>query len=296
MLILDFDGTLTDVEREGIPFTAGYLRDLAEKTKTSFEEIRHLHDHFQAQILATPQDYNWMMNGLAVAPAGVDPYLRIKPIATMILKHCGVHMDPMELQQWLTGPLYKKNYDLTLAHTHFRPGAKEFMTVLWQRRTKVAIVTNSGAEAVIGKIRSLGMEIADECDPQTGGEFFAWWRRRVHGSAKKYVAAAQMREGRNFEFRIPGLDRPIYCARPHYLGLLSALIDKEKTSIEQTLVVGDIFELDGALPLKLGCRVGLMRNDMTPEYEVRYLKAHPMGHVLESVDQILPLWEYMPRS
>jgi hypothetical protein len=52
------------------------------------------------------------------------------------------------------------------------------------------------------------------------------------------------------------------------------------------VVVGDIFELDLALPLALGARVGLATGARTPPYEVAFVENHPRGRVLTSLHEI----------
>ena len=83
MLILDFDGTLTDAEQEGAPFRAGYLGDIAVLTGTSVEDVETMAQAFEAEVAADPDRYGWIYNGRIVAPASVDPYLRIMPVARL---------------------------------------------------------------------------------------------------------------------------------------------------------------------------------------------------------------------
>ena len=51
-------------------------------------------------------------------------------------------------------------------------------------------------------------------------------------------------------------------------------------------MVGDIFELDLSLPLAMGARVALLANPFSPAYEIEFLKGHPRGAVLHSVEEI----------
>ncbi len=287
MLILDFDGTATDAEAEGVPFTKGYLQDIAEKVGWPLERVRHYYDRYMAEILAEPHEYAWMMDGLAVAPATVDPYLRIKPIARKIIREAGIDISEEELQELLTKDWYIKNYQLS--GTSFRPGTMELLHALFISREPAAIVTNSHTDAVLAKIRQLAMDLGDESCSETGNNFYNWWKDRVYGRAKKYVARD---EDSSMRLALPVLDRPVLCDRPHYLKVLEQLAPKDgdgRPLWSQVTVVGDIFELDGALPLSLGSRFGLLCNDMTPPYEVDFLCGHERGCVLENVHEILPL-------
>lgn len=286
MLILDFDGTATDAEAEGVPFTKGYLQDIAEEVGWPLERVRYDYDRYMAEILAEPHKYAWMMDGLAVAPATVDPYLRIKPIARKIIREAGIDITEAELQVLLTDTWYGKNY--RLSGTSFRPGTLELLQRLYVTNGPAAIVTNSHTDAVLKKLKLLSMDLADQTCSLTGSNFFAWWEDRVFGRAKKYIARD---EDSSMRLELPGLDRPVLCDRPHYLELLKQLAPKDGDGNpiwSEVTVVGDIFELDGALPLSLGCRFGLLCNDMTPPYEVDFLCASEDATVLESVEEILP--------
>ena len=95
VLVLDFDGTMTDAELEGAPFTHGYLEDLALLVGRAADdaEIAALVTSTRATIASDPEAA-FVWNGKAVAPSGVDPYLRIVPIAHVILDRFGAFPRP----------------------------------------------------------------------------------------------------------------------------------------------------------------------------------------------------------
>lgn len=289
MLILDFDGTLTDAEEEGVPFTEGFLRDLATLTGAPQEQVTELYACFQAMVLADPTKYAWYMSGLAVAPATVDPYLRIKPIAGMILDELGIVMDSKVRENLITHILFRDNYRLT--KTCFRPGARRLLEDLYHDRDWIdaVIVTNSAPDAVLEKIAWLSRQLNDLGATGYPDNFLAFWRERLHGGAKKYVVNNNGDSGSaKLEFQLAGLDRPVYCKRPYYFDVLHDLVLPRGLVWADVLVVGDIFELDLALPLALGCNVALMKSDKTPPYEIDFLGTRVNARVLDSVSQILP--------
>lgn len=289
MLIMDFDGTLTDAEEEGIPFTEGYLRDLSALTGAPLEQIHELHARFEAMMLADPTKYAWEMNGLAVAPATVDPYLRIKPIAGMILDELGIVMDSKVRENLITHILFRDNYRLT--KMCFRPGARQLLEDLYNDSVRIdaVIVTNSQPDAVLEKIALLSRQFNELGATGYSDNFFAFWRARVYGGARKYVVNNNGDSGTaKLEFRLPGLDRPVYCKRPDYFDVLKGLVLDRGLVWVDVLVVGDIFELDLALPLALGANVALMKSGMTPPYELDFLERRVNARVLDNVSQILP--------
>jgi hypothetical protein len=54
-------------------------------------------------------------------------------------------------------------------------------------------------------------------------------------------------------------------------------------------VVGDLFELDLALPLALGARVGLVVSPHTPRYEIDFVGSQERARVLNGLPGILEL-------
>jgi hypothetical protein len=91
VLILDFDGTMTDADAEGEPFIAGYLDDLealvGADTPEKKARVRALADDVLRELHDTPELHPFRWKGKAVAPASVDPYLRMVPVAIASDRH-----------------------------------------------------------------------------------------------------------------------------------------------------------------------------------------------------------------
>jgi phosphoglycolate phosphatase-like HAD superfamily hydrolase len=271
MLILDFDGTLTDAEKEGAPFRAGYLGDIAVLTGTSIEDVEAMAQTFEAEVAADPDRYGWMFHGRIVAPASVDPYLRIMPVARKIFDATGTFQSEADRTHLLDGILYKYNYTKTTMA--FREGAAQMVAAL--EGTATHVVTNSHTEPVKAKIATL--------DAQYG--HCAWLAERVHGRAQKYILDMDY-DALPEAMSVPNLDRPIYLRRRHYFEVLDALRKEEGAAWSDVLVVGDIFELDLSLPLHMGARVGLVVNPFTPKYERDFLASHDRGTLIESLAEV----------
>jgi FMN phosphatase YigB (HAD superfamily) len=268
LLVLDFDGTMTDAEAEGVPFREGYLEDVAALVGHPLDDVHALARRFEAEVAAAPDDHGWIYNGRIVAPATVDPYLRIMPVARKIFDACGAFPSEDDRSRLLDGVLYKYNYPKT--RRAFRPGAAEVLRAL--AGTETHVVTNSHTEPVQEKIRALGADLE-------------WLAARVHGRAKKYVvddAFTAVPES----LAVPGLKRPVLLRRRAYHEALDGLRARAGCGWDEVAVVGDIFELDLALPLALGARVGLVANDFTPAYEKAFVAAHPRGRLLATLAQI----------
>jgi hypothetical protein len=275
VLILDFDGTMTDAEAEGKPFVAGYLEDLCLLVGRPIDdaEVRAIAAGVEAEIAHAPAAFPFSWLGRAVAPATVDPYLRMVPIANRVLDHFGAIADPLDRSRLLGGLLYKYNYAKTLGHPVFRAGAAPVLAQL--AGTATWIVTNSDTHAVAGKVAAL-----DRAEPGV-----AWLTSRVRGFARKFdVDDAWDRCAA--ELVLPGLARPVLLRRAHYHDIIATVLAEAGATFDELMVVGDIFELDLAMPLALGARVGLVASAYTPAYERAYVAQHPRAHLIERLADI----------
>jgi hydroxymethylpyrimidine pyrophosphatase-like HAD family hydrolase len=283
LLILDFDGTLTNAEEEGKNYRRGYLEDIALLADIDTETVFAWAEELEQKILSNADQYGWNFNGKIVAPACVDPYLRIMPISRMIFDRVGVYTDLNERDRLLDRILYKYNYQKTT--TAFRTGAADFFrhTRTLEKEPKegqklfTCVVTNSHTTPVQKKISLLG---------EQSGNDFDWLVKRVHGSARKYVIDESCTE-LSESLSIPNLSRPIYLRRKLYFDRIQSLQKEYGVSWKQTTVFGDIFELDLAVPLACGARVALMTNKFTPQYEKDFLHAHERGAVHSSLQEAL---------
>ncbi len=275
LLVLDFDGTMTDAELEGAPFRDGYLGDLAALTGRDIETIHALAEGFEAEISENAQSYGWIFNEQIVAPASVDPYLRIMPVARLIFDHYDAFMNPMDRTRLLDAILYKYNYQKT--KLAFREGAGELLRGL--EGTWTYIITNSHTDPVREKVRQLGGPDGD----------LDWLVERVYGRARKYVIDDSF-DAVPVSTTLPGLGRPVLLRRRLYHDAIAKLLDSAELGWSDLLVVGDIFELDLALPLYMGARVGLVVNPFTPDYERAFIEGHPRGTLVHAVSEIRGLF------
>src|SRR3954466_1269162 len=155
ILVLDFDGTMTDAEAEGRPFRDGYLEDLCALVGrgAADPEVHAIAEEVEAELAAAPATHPFLWMGRAVAPATVDPYLRMVPIAHRILDRFAAIPDAKDRGRLLGSVLYKYNYAKTLGHPVFRAGAGDVLRALGGSSTW--IVTNSDTHAVAGKVAAL---------------------------------------------------------------------------------------------------------------------------------------------
>ncbi len=275
VLVLDFDGTMTDAEAEGRPFREGYLEDLCLLVgrPPGDPEILAIAEDVEAELLRAPASHPFLWMGRPVAPATVDPYLRMVPVAHRILDRFGAIPSATDRGRLLGSVLYRYNYAKTLGHPVFRAGAGEVLRRLGGSPTW--IVTNSDTHAVAGKVAAL--------DRETPG--VAWLTSRVRGYARKFDVDDAW-EGAPDQLAVPGLERPVLLRRRAYHDILKTVLEEAGKTWSDLVVVGDIFELDLAMPLALGARVGLVASQRTPGYERAYVTVHPRARVIEDLSEI----------
>jgi hypothetical protein len=279
VLVLDFDGTMTDAEAEGRPFRDGYLDDLSILVGRGPRDpdIAAIADAVERDLAERPAETPFLWMNRAVAPATVDPYLRMATIAHRVLDKYGVLTVPEERSRLLGGVLYKYNYAKTLERPVFRPGAGDVLRALVGHQAYV--ITNSDTEAVAAKLDKL-----EKISPGAG-----WLAPRVRGFARKFDLADDW-TGVPAELAMPGLDRPVLLRRRTYHDIIAACLAEAGGTWPELVVVGDIFELDLALPLAMGARIGLVAGPRTPRYELDYVAAHPRGRVLQTIGEVPSLF------
>jgi hypothetical protein len=275
VLVLDFDGTMTDAEAEGRPFRDGYLEDLCALVgrPAGDAEILAIAEEVESELARAPEAHPFLWMGRAVAPATVDPYLRMVPIAHRILDRFDAIPGAGDRGRLLGSVLYKYNYAKTLGHPVFRAGAGEVLRALGG--TQAWIVTNSDSHAVAGKVAALDREAPG----------VAWLTSRVRGHARKFDVDDAW-TGAPATLTLPGLERPVLLRRRNYHAILRTILDGTGADFVDLVVVGDIFELDLAMPLALGARVGLVSSAHTPAYERAFVAAHPRGRVIEDLRDV----------
>jgi phosphoglycolate phosphatase-like HAD superfamily hydrolase len=274
-VVLDFDGTFTDVAAEGAPFLLHFRRGLA---RLLGRDVEAAWEEEVAVLQAGADALGWGMNGRVVAPATADPYLTATCAAHRLFQRFGVGGEEAARSETVQG-LYREAY--THSATAFKPEAKEVLEALLATGLPVTVVTNAHTDLVEKKL--------DQLAPK-GRE-----RLRVSGDARKFLLDPPDVPDARFD-AVPEtqvlqgvLRRPIYLRRGRYFQALKHVWDTTGTRPEQTLVAGDIYELDLALPAALGAHVQLVARDNVLPYELKAMEAlGPRGGVDPSLRALLP--------
>jgi hypothetical protein len=250
-IVLDFDGTFTDVDREAVPFLETYRAGLAELIGGPIDEPW---ERAVATVRADPDAHGFDFEGRIVAPSHADPYILATSVANLVLDELG-GMGPDERKDALER-LFRTAYGES--DTVFRSDAREVVETVLAHGAPVFVVSNSHTEQVSRKIEQLAPRGVE--------------RLEVRGDARKFHLVDPEAGDPRFadvpeSMRVEGLSRPVYLRRGLYFDALKRIWDETGAGPGSTLVCGDIFELDLALPATLGASIHLVARERTPAYE-----------------------------
>jgi phosphoglycolate phosphatase-like HAD superfamily hydrolase len=277
-VVLDFDGTFTDVVAEGAPFVRHFKSHLARMLSLDEGSLEDIWRQEEAAVLAGAHAFGWDVGGRVVAPATADPYLLSNCVARQLMIRAGAFPDPSERHEALQ-TLYREAYKLT--GMAFKPEAKEVLEALLETGLPIWVVTNAHTDLVDAKLTKLAPR---------GRE-----RLKVKGDARKYLIEepqpsdarfAAVPESIQFDGLLP---RPVYLRRGRYYEALRDIWNQTGTGPEDTLVAGDIYELDLALPAALGSHVQFVSRPNALPYEIQAVELlGARGGVDLSLRAILP--------
>lgn len=258
-VVLDLDGTFTDLSREAPAFSSAFV-ELASDLLG--RELDGAWEDAARRVRALSPELAWTIEGHAVAPADADPYILASCVAQLLFDQLGVLKRDPALRSEIITTLFRRAYRHTGAA--FRPEARGVLETLLARGLPVCFVTNAPAAVAEAKLDSLALAHRA--------------RLMIRGDACKFLIGPPSRPDARMarvpkEKHLPGLQRPLLLERGRYFDALAAVWEATGARPETTLVCGDIFELDLALPAELGAQVHLVKRERTYAYELDALAA-----------------------
>ncbi len=264
---LDFDGTVTDVEREALPYLDGYKADVAQHLGLPRKDLDRIWQPVEAEVLNAPTKFGWPdKSGKIVAPATADPLILARVIADQILCRLQqpqtLSIEPSRgltdslpqddaARSQLLGRFFGNNYGKL--ETHFRPGAADFLASLLELG-RLTVITNSKTKGVQAKLATLRQ--SHPALPEI----------EVRGGAEKYTIVPDfVVDGIAAELDCsPHLVRPVFTQRGKYFDVLR---ESGIFEADTRVVAGDVWELDLMLPILLDMKGAFITRPMTPEHE-----------------------------
>jgi FMN phosphatase YigB (HAD superfamily) len=277
-IVLDFDGTFTRVDEEAASFVPLYREHLGQLVGQKPDAFIAQWAAIDSRMDASPSSHGWTdAAGRIVAPAYADPYVKSRAIAGQILDDAHLFMaqkDRVAVLEYLFG------LGRSAVIPVFRPEAAQAIQALAATGARLYVVTNSGTVDVKKKLEAHLREAAAHLD--------------VRGDSKKFVLRGEAEAWAGpgdipLSMRLAGLERPVYLHRPHYLAVLERIWAECGAGPQDTLVCGDIFELDLALPAALGASIALITRPNTPSFELDAARTHPRGRVISALTELSAL-------
>lgn len=261
---MDFDGTLTNLEKEAFPFVKGYKKDIAKDLNVSETEFENIWYNAVSIVNKDLNKHGWEISGKIVAPSYADPFIHSMAVARVIFDKTGIFQNEEEKQNALT-KYFNSNYNKLI--TSFKNDANEFLDSL-KSLYNVCIVTNSKTDGVRNKIEKLNENHLDI---------------EIYGDAKKYVLDNNWNEVEETVSK-DNFGRELFLRRKKYWDVLSGIMNKYNLENNQVAVVGDIYELDLLLPEYKGMNIVLLPNKDTPQFEKDNVNKSLLGYVSDSLD------------
>ena len=279
-ILSDFDGVWTDqtIEAESVKLllAAEAARLAGVAAGEALRDFRRYEDQARAQ----PERHGWAPDGRITAYVDEDPFCVPNAVAGWLQDAAGERPGRYRAAildaGYATLTAFADHCFLTATERYrtdhppaILPGAKEHLEELLDRGVEVVIVSNSGAEKIVGWFRGIGIDAGT-----ARGHAL-----RVVGSARKFEIGTS---GETIEVR----GRPVHVDRPRY----RAVIEAERPD----LIVGDVFSLDLALPHRMREQdhpaaprtLVLRRHAHTPDWIQSTRADGAIDHVVDSVGEL----------
>ena len=264
-LVFDFDGTCTEIPQADQAFLAAYLAALRTAVAPAQVSDAEWSDALSTVRRASPEE-GWRLGGTPSAPAAADPYVLAFETGSLL-----AHRRRLKLPT----DLHAKA--LQHAEAPLRAEFPGVLAAVAALGVQITFISNSST-AVVGARLDQGLGAGSPLRQKIS----------VLGDASKFT----IREpSANFDgpidtrllaaFRaLPAegprlLQRPIYLRRGAYLSQLAKVWAGDPSGPAGTLVCGDIWELDLALPAALGCAVHLI--ERAPPYQTCGYELEALG-------------------
>lgn len=253
-IISDFDGTVTSLEKAGEQYISTFSFLVMKQYGLPTSEWEQAVEKAKLEIVTNPAIYGWENNGFIVAPATSDPFVFITAACQIALEKFGKKLLSEDGSR-----IHSLSYQK--AETCFQKGAKQYLLDL-QKHSTLAIVTNSKTQDVEAKLQMLLGEN----------------NIKVIGNAYKYRIDHSW-EDVPVSNQPANFPRPVLLRRKFYNDILAQF---QKPSV----VIGDIYELDLALPEYKGIQTALFLSTFTPSWEREYYTKHRNGFSSNSLEEI----------
>lgn len=284
-VIFDFDGTCTQIPEIHELFSEDYRKSFSAVLQKSAEEAGNAGEEWhavtaeewtEAQMLvrnSSPKQ-GWTVASTPSAPVAADPYILADESAKLIARR-------RKLPPPSGSGLHSGSYHRFPAP--WRQEVREILGELHRRGIAIHFISNSSSKYVSGRLDEL---LADEPEirrsisiESDAGKFFV---RELNWGVNPSVSEPL----RKIFEALPAaedpaglaMSRPIYLRRGSYFEAICRALGNNVANLSKTLVCGDVWELDLAMPFYVGMQVHLIdRASPFDTYEYERLRIDACG-------------------
>lgn len=262
MIVGDHDGTFTDAEKEFATYKEVFLQGLSKKLGSiPLLELDQLFDEAARTVETNPQEFTWSIDNTIIAPGTADHVLFVRTCAERTLEQlsqngAAVFTPPRGTWNSLLSELYWESYPR--AGTYYKDGAKNILLDL-HNTGRFTFITNSDPDAVRKKLNILLKDSGVDSHAIS-----------VVGNAKKWAIDVSWEELEE-TMQPSHFPHAVQLRRKEYAMTLRSLPSPIG------LVAGDIFEMDLAMPSKMGIYTILLTSRFTTPWEYDHYEKFPNG-------------------
>ncbi|HKL23326.1 MAG TPA: hypothetical protein VJ895_01095 [Candidatus Nanoarchaeia archaeon] len=255
-IILDFDGTITDIEKETQGFQGMYPYILLDELNLERKYLKRFNEI--KEKLRNNLKKGFEIGGNDVMPASCDPYILTQSAGQELID--GLGLEILEKDKLLVDLFLETKKEVGKKETFYREGkerTKEFFDKILENH-EVCFVTNASFEKVEKHLKELG--------------------NKYFEMVAIYANAGKLKIDNDFK-ELPkkmcpkGFDWPreVLLRRKEYHQRIEFLKEEKGFYPSITTVIGDIYELDLALPDYLNYNIIQIENGYSKEHERNYL-------------------------
>lgn len=287
-ILSDFDGVWTQTELEARAIHQQLAEACAALLGRGLPAVRADLGAFLREIHARPDAFGWAPDGRISAFADEDPLCEIAGLCHLIaLAPTGLarrYREAIEARWASIREFGEQNFFIAMARFQaehpptIAPDARDQLHAVTAAGAEVVVVSNSEPDKLIAWFRAAGIDAGPTAEHEL----------RIRGSAGKQVL------GGDAAIELRG--RRIHVDRPRY----RAALEQERPS----LVIGDIFSLDLALPHAMRedghpaapRALALRRHRHTPAWILEDRAAGAIDHVVDRFGDLAALIDLAPES
>jgi beta-phosphoglucomutase-like phosphatase (HAD superfamily) len=249
-VILDFDGTCTQIPLIYQQYLDQYLVEFSSRLKLATPVTTQEWNDMQQTVREHSPKAAWTVKTTAAAPAAADPYILAYETSKALLRK-------RPEGETISEPPFEAHVNSNNAHAApWRPEAKEIFETLLNKGIKVHFVSNTSSATILKRLSELFTELPKGLSVQSGAAKFSIselsFDSKISNELKKKFEHVPVAHSAQH------IGRPVYLRRSYYFEALCAALDNDLHKLHSTVVCGDIWEMDLAMPHELGANIHLV--------------------------------------